>query len=249
MAFKDIFGNTMWKVVDADKKIQTLQEGSAIDKYDQILDILRDNRKNYLMNGQTQDEWTDRVLFFSFQKPIQNDGSYIERKFKLENDDTYVTEDSNNIILQNEPVFNISYLISKTSSWFNSETRCEVATKTLVKNMPTLANEDNTYTLDEVYKYALQHKDEGGTFFVKVLQNKELLERNYKLMQLSDVDISGSTKTKLLDIVRQPINRLIKFKFESQFMEDRLFQNLPNISSWLSQTFTTLDKYAQVTNG
>ena len=132
MAFKDIFGNTMWKVVDADKKIQTLQEGSAIDKYDQILDILRDNRKNYLMNGQTQDEWTDRVLFFSFQKPIQNDGSYIERKFKLENDDTYVTEDSNNIILQNEPVFNISYLISKTSSWFNSETRCEVATKTLV---------------------------------------------------------------------------------------------------------------------
>ena len=124
-----------------------------------------------------------------------------------------------------------------------------IATKTLVKNMPTLANEDNTYTLDEVYKYALQHKDEGGTFFVKVLQNKELLERNYKLMQLSDVDISGSTKTKLLDIVRQPINRLIKFKFESQFMEDRLFQNLPNISSWLSQTFTTLDKYAQFTNG
>lgn len=124
-----------------------------------------------------------------------------------------------------------------------------IATKTLVKNMPTLANEDNTYTLDEVYKYALQHKDEGGAFFVKVLQNKELLERNYKLMQLSDVDISGSTKTKLLDIVRQPINRLIKFKFESQFMEDRLFQNLPNISSWLSQTFTTLDKYAQVTNG
>ena len=53
-------------------------------------------------------------------------------KENLENDDTYVTEDNNNVILQNEPVFNISYLISKTSSWFNSETRCEVATKTLV---------------------------------------------------------------------------------------------------------------------
>ena len=57
------------------------------------------------------------------------------------------------------------------------------------------------------------------------------------------------TKTKLIDVIRGPIRRLVKFKFEAMFMEDRLFQNLPNVSSWLAQTFTTMDKYAEQTDG
>ena len=124
-----------------------------------------------------------------------------------------------------------------------------IATKTLVKNIPTLSKENNSYSLQEIYKYAHKHKDDDGNFFVKILQNKELLERNYKLMQLEDVNISASTKTKLIDVIRGPIRRLVKFKFESMFMEDRLFQNLPNVNSWLAQTFTTMDKYAEQTNG
>ena len=124
-----------------------------------------------------------------------------------------------------------------------------IATKTLVKNIPTLGVENNNYSLQEIYKYAHKHKDDDGNFFVKILQNKELLERNYKLMQLEDVNISASTKTKLIDVIRGPIRRLVKFKFEAMFMEDRLFQNLPNVSSWLAQTFTTMDKYAEQTDG
>ena len=124
-----------------------------------------------------------------------------------------------------------------------------VATKTLVKNIPTLGEENNSYNLQEIYKYAHNHKDENENFFTKILQNKELLERNYKLMQLEDVEISASTKTKLIDVVRGSIPRLIKYKFEAMFMEDRLFQNLPNVSSWLAQNFTTMDKYAEQTRG
>ena len=124
-----------------------------------------------------------------------------------------------------------------------------IATKTLVKNIPSLSEESNNYNLQEIYKYAHKHKDDGNNFFVKILQNKELLERNYKLMQLEDVNFSASTKTKLIDVVRGPIRRLIKYKLETMFMEDRLFQNLPNVSSWLAQNFTTMDKYAEQTNG
>ena len=47
-------------------------------------------------------------------------------------------------------------------------------------------------------------------------------------MQLSDVDISGSTKTKIIDRVNEPINRLVKFKFEKMFLEDKLYTALPN---------------------
>lgn len=45
-------------------------------------------------------------------------------------------------------------------------------------------------------------------------ESKDIIEMNYRLMQLSDVDISGSTKTKIIDRVNEPINRLVKFKFE-----------------------------------
>jgi DNA polymerase-1 len=124
-----------------------------------------------------------------------------------------------------------------------------IATKTLIKNIPFLGDMDNNYRLEEIYKYAHKHKDDGGSFCAKVLQNQELLERNYKLMQLEDVNISGSTKTRLIDIIRSPIQRLVKYKFETMFMEDRLFQNLPNVSSWLGQNFTTMDKYAEQTYG
>jgi 5'-3' exonuclease len=124
-----------------------------------------------------------------------------------------------------------------------------VANKTLIKNIPTLAEDNTNYRIDELLKYSHENKDSGGSFFIKILQSKDILERNYKLMQLENVEISASTKTKLIDLIRGPIRRLVKYKFESMFMEDRLFQNLPNVSSWLAQTFTTMDKYAEQTNG
>ena len=67
-------------------------------------------------------------------------------------------------------------------------------------------------------------------------------------MQLSNVDISGSTKTKIIDKVNEPINRLVKFKFEKMFLEDKLFTALPNVTSWLTTNFNQLNRYAEKTH-
>jgi len=77
---------------------------------------------------------------------------------------------------------------------------------------------------------------------------KDVIELNYKLMQLSDVHISASTKTKIIDRVQQPINRLVKFQFEKMFLEDKLYTALPNINSWLLTNFNQLNRYAEKTN-
>jgi len=79
-------------------------------------------------------------------------------------------------------------------------------------------------------------------------ESKDTIEMNYRLMQLSDVDISGSTKTKIIDRVNQPINQLIKFQFEKMFLEDKLFTALPNLNSWLLTNFNQLNRYAKKTN-
>jgi DNA polymerase-1 len=86
--------------------------------------------------------------------------------------------------------------------------------KTIQKKLPFLS-ENRIVGMDEVLNELPEHKD--------------TIELNYKLMQLSDVDISASTKTKIVDRINEPINRLVKFQFEKMFLEDKLFTALPNV--------------------
>jgi len=79
-------------------------------------------------------------------------------------------------------------------------------------------------------------------------ESKELIDRNYRLMQLNDVDISGNTKTKIVQRVNEPINELVKYKFEKMFLEDKLFTALPNVTSWLLTNFNKLNRYAKKTH-
>ena len=105
--------------------------------------------------------------------------------------------------------------------------------KTIQKKLPFLS-ENRIVNIDEV--------------ITELPESKDVIELNYKLMQLSDVDISGSTKTKIIDRVNAPINRLIKYKFEKMFLEDKLFTALPNVTSWLATNFNELNLYAEKTN-
>ena len=102
--------------------------------------------------------------------------------------------------------------------------------KTIQKKLPFLS-ENRIVEMDEVVNELPEHKD--------------IIDLNYKLMQLSDVDISASTKTKIVDRVNAPINRLVKFKFEKMFLEDKLYTALPNLTSWLLTNFNQLNHYAE----
>jgi 5'-3' exonuclease len=105
--------------------------------------------------------------------------------------------------------------------------------KTIQKKLPFLS-ENRIVEMDEVVNELPDHKD--------------TIELNYKLMQLSDVDISASTKTKIVQRVNEPINRLIKFQFEKMFLEDKLYTALPNLTSWLLTNFNQLNHYAEKTH-
>ena len=105
--------------------------------------------------------------------------------------------------------------------------------KTIQKKLPFLS-ENRIVDMDEVV--------------TELPESKDIIEMNYRLMQLSDVDISGSTKTKIIDRVNEPINRLIKFQFEKMFLEDKLYTALPNLNSWLLTNFNQLNRYAEKSN-
>ena len=109
--------------------------------------------------------------------------------------------------------------------------------KTIQKKLPLLL-EDNILNIDDIIKEDDKLKD-----------SVDLLKRNYQLIQLDEVDISTSAKTKIIEKVKSPINRLNKLQFQKRFIEDRLFASLPNMDSWLVQCFANLDQMALKTNG
>ena len=133
MAFNGILGNTLWRTSTSDQKIVSLLNGSETDKIDQILDLLRTNKKYYLVNGVTEDAWTDRFLHFAWQRAMTVDGVYPERYIIVEEGtDKIILENDDLFILQNEPLTSIDYMNAKDSEWFNSDVRLDIGTKLLM---------------------------------------------------------------------------------------------------------------------
>ena len=79
--------------------------------------------------------------------------------------------------------------------------------------------------------------------------DKDVLLRNYYLMQLKEVDISATAKLKIQNKVNESIPTLVKYKFQKMFLEDKLYTALPNLNSWLATTFNRLNQMAEKTHG
>lgn len=106
------------------------------------------------------------------------------------------------------------------------------ALKTILKKMPFLKDT----TVNNIEEFI---KKSGFT------DQEELLIRNYLLMQLEDVDISGRAKGMILDIVNSDPNRLVKYKLHKMFLEDKINQSIRNPDVWLQDTFNRLDMVIQ----
>ena len=122
-----------------------------------------------------------------------------------------------------------------------------IGAKTLLKHFPDLGTEGKVISYDDVIKEA--HKHQGERFYNLILDNQDTIDINHRLMQLSDVDISGGAKLKINRIVNGKIPELNKPIFQKMFMEDRMFGALPNMDSWIMQTWMQLNRFAKINNG
>jgi DNA polymerase-1 len=119
-----------------------------------------------------------------------------------------------------------------------------IGKKTLIKLFPFMETEEQ-YTLDDIYRSAETQK---VPLCEKILQSKDLLDMNKRLMDLEDGIISGQTKLKVKEIVERPIQRLIKHRFQTMFLEDKMYTALPNLNSWLATTFNRMNHIAEETH-
>ena len=121
-------------------------------------------------------------------------------------------------------------------------------TSTIVKKFPMLT-EERKVELDEVCKHALSFINkpkQKDKMYERFYAGREIVERNCKLMQLGNVDISASAKSKVLEIVRNPIHSMNKYQIMKMFIEDKLYNGIPNMELWLREHWTTIERYAQL---
>ena len=119
-----------------------------------------------------------------------------------------------------------------------------VGPKSLIKYFPVFT-EDREITVEEIVQYA-NDVDKKYKVHTLVSENKELLELNYKLMQLKEVDINGNAKMLTMNKIQGDIDKMNVLEFKKMFMADKMYTVIKDLDSWLKSSFNSLNAYASL---
>ena len=108
----------------------------------------------------------------------------------------------------------------------------------------SILHEPRVIGLDEFLTYLENNKD--NKLYSKILKYKEEIIRNYKLMQLHDVDISGTHKLFVLDKFNEPVPLINKNEFLQILAMDKGYSYIKDPITFLN-IFNQLNQFALTT--
>ena len=112
--------------------------------------------------------------------------------------------------------------------------------KSLIKFIPPII-EDEDFTAKDLLDF-VNNTDSKIKLLENIKKSSNIIKRNYLLMQLNNVDIPNHTKMKIQGAVNGDVPQLIKYKFQTMFLKDKLTSAIPNLDSWIME-FTRLDRF------
>jgi 5'-3' exonuclease len=113
--------------------------------------------------------------------------------------------------------------------------------KTILKAFPFL-REPTKATLDKIQQYATDHRGDLKVYD-NVLNNWDIVVRNYELMQLTETQLTTMAQLHCKEVLDAKIPTLNKFELAKLIMEDKLWNNIPNYQTWVTEVFTKLDNF------
>jgi len=119
-----------------------------------------------------------------------------------------------------------------------------VGPKSLIKYFP-MFTENREVTVKELVEHA-SNVEKKYKVHELVSKNKELLDLNYRLMQLKEVDINGGAKMLTLNKVQGDIDKLNTYEFKKMFMADKMYTVIKDLDSWLTSSFNSLNAFASL---
>ena len=112
--------------------------------------------------------------------------------------------------------------------------------KSLIKYIPSIT-EDKDFTAMDLLNF-VNNTDSKIKLLENIKKSSNIIKRNYLLMQLNKVDIPNHTKMKIQGAVNGDVPQLIKYKFQTMFLKDKLSSSIPNLDSWIME-FVRLDRF------
>lgn len=110
--------------------------------------------------------------------------------------------------------------------------------KTVLKCFPQFA-ESRELSLNEIYSICEENKKKYKLYNT-ILENKNIMERNRQLMQLKDTQLQSFTQLRVNEILKKPVVALNRLRFGQLLSEDRMWGNIPNHHTWLTDVFGRL---------
>ena len=111
--------------------------------------------------------------------------------------------------------------------------------KTLLKFMPGFATEEKL-DLDDVITVAESSKSK---VILKIVDQKENIQRNLILMSLLSVMMSDNNKLKVLNKINKPQLFLKKYDLTKLLIETNILPSMQNYDSWVVTTFNSLTRF------
>lgn len=115
--------------------------------------------------------------------------------------------------------------------------------KTILKHFPQLA-EERKIDLEEFVEFCKLYTGKAEVM-LNLQKHIDQFMTNYKLMQLTDVDIAGSTKSTLRSMVDSEIPKLDKVALDTLCMGDKMQGVFKNWDSWLLQSFGVINSFRE----
>ena len=115
--------------------------------------------------------------------------------------------------------------------------------KSLIKYIPPIT-EDKDFTAMDLINF-VNNSDSKIKLLENIKKSSNLIKRNYLLMQLNKVDIPNHTKMKIQGALNSDIPQLVKYKFQTMFLQDKLSAQIKNFDNWVME-FVRLDRFRGV---
>ena len=110
--------------------------------------------------------------------------------------------------------------------------------KKLYKLFPELSERD--LTLDDIYNIC-ESKFKENVIYARIIQNIDALERNYKIMDLSNPMLDENDKNYLYNIVESKELNYLPEQFIAMYNEDKLGGMIRNLEFWIKDVFSELN--------
>ena len=148
-----------------------------------------------------------------------------------------------NLVISEYGVHPANFMVYRTLDGDKSDNIDGIAgcgLKTIIKRFPEVV-EEKEITIDDMFTLCENRKSENK-FYDKILDGKKIIERNYKLMQLSDPEIPTNKKLTINQKYLDNSAKLDKLGFIKKAMGMKVINSFGDVNSWIQTTFSKLHK-------